>query len=104
MKQLGKYFSALFLAIALVSVVGCAAPGKQQTVGEYIDDSVVTTRVKAAILDDPILRVTEISVETFDGVVQLSGFVSSQADIDRAVKLTRGVGGVQSVKNDMLVK
>jgi osmotically-inducible protein OsmY len=104
MKKSGKYISAMILAFALVFVVGCAAPEKQETVGEYIDDSVVTTRAKAAILDDPALRVNEISVETFDGVVQLSGFVSSQAEINRAVQLVRSVNGVQSVKNDMRVK
>lgn len=104
MKQLGKYLTALFLAFALVSVVGCAAPAKQQSVGAYIDDATVTARVKAMIFDDPGLRASEINVETFDGVVQLSGFVSSQAEINRAVQLVRGVNGVKSVKNDMRLK
>lgn len=104
MKHVGKYVGALFLAVALLSVVGCAAPAKQQSVGEYIDDAALTTRVKAAIFDDPALRVTEIKVETFDGVVQLSGFVSSQAEINRAVQAVRGVNGVKSVRNDMRLK
>lgn len=105
MKQLGKYLSAVFLAVALVSATGgCASTSKQEGTGEYIDDSVITTKVKTAILNDPSLKVAEINVETFKGVVQLSGFVSSQAMMDKAVAVTRAVGGVKSVKNDMRVK
>ena len=104
MKQLGKYLSALFLAVALVSAVGCASTSKQEGTGEYVDDSVITTKVKAAILDEPTLKVAEINVETFKGVVQLSGFVSSQAAANKAVEVARGVRGVKSVKNDMRVK
>jgi hyperosmotically inducible protein len=104
MKQLGKYLSAFFLAITLVSVVGCASTSKQEGTGEYIDDSVITTKVKAAIFNEPSLKATEINVETFKGVVQLSGFVSSQADINKAVEVTRSVKGVKSVKNDMRIK
>lgn len=104
MKTLGKYLSALFVAIALVATVGCASTSKQAGAGEYIDDTVITTKVKAAIFDEPTLKVAEINVETFKGVVQLSGFVSSQADIGKAVQIARGVGGVKSVKNDMRVK
>jgi osmotically-inducible protein OsmY len=104
MKQLGKYLSALFLAVALVSAVGCASTSKQEGTGEYVDDSVITTKVKAAILDEPTLKVAEINVETFKGVVQLSGFVSSQAATNKAVEVARGVHGVKSVKNDMRVK
>lgn len=104
MKQFSKYFSALFVAFALVSLAGCAAPEKRQTVGAYVDDATITTRVKAAILNDSDLRVTEISVETFDGVVQLSGFVSSQTEINRAVEVAGGVKGVKSVRNDMRLK
>jgi len=103
MNPIGKYIATLFIAFAMVAA-GCAATGKQQTVGEYIDDTTVTTRVKAAIFDDPNLRVTEISVETFDGVVQLSGFVSSQTEINRAVQVVRNVNGVKSVRNDMRLK
>jgi len=104
MKNLRTYVTVVLLAFAMVAVVGCAAPAKQQTAGEYIDDTVVTTRVKAAIFDDAELRVNEIKVETFDGVVQLSGFVSTQANINRAVQMVRGINGVKSVKNDMIVK
>lgn len=104
MKQLSKYFSALFLALTLVFVVGCASTSTQEGTGEYVDDSVITAKVKTAIFNEPSLKVAEINVETFKGVVQLSGFVSSHDAANKAVALTRGVGGVKSVKNDMRVK
>lgn len=104
MKQLRKYLSALFLATTLVSVVGCASTAKQEGTGEYVDDSVITTKVKAAILNEPTLKVAEINVETFKGVVQLSGFVASSAAANKAVDLARAVRGVKSVKNDMRLK
>lgn len=98
------YVSALFVAVTLITAAGCASTQKQESTGEYIDDSVITGKVKAAILDDPSLKVAEINVETFKGVVQLSGFVNSQADINRAVEIARSVRGVTSVKNDMRLK
>ncbi len=99
-----KRFSTFFFAAMLAFLVGCAGTSKQAGTGEYIDDTVVTTKVKAAILNDPSLKSSEINVETFKGVVQLSGFVSSQADINKAEDVARGVRGVKSVKNDMRVK
>jgi osmotically-inducible protein OsmY len=72
--------------------------------GEYVDDSVLTTKVKAAILHDPSLSSAEINVETFKGEVQLSGFVNSRADIAKAIEVSRGVNGVKGVKNDMRLK
>ncbi|MCM2307032.1 MAG: BON domain-containing protein [Sulfuritalea sp.] len=104
MKQARSYISALFLAVTLVSVVGCASTTKQEGTGEYIDDAVITTKVKTAIFNEPTLKSAEINVETFKNVVQLSGFVSSQTAINKAVDLARGVAGVRSVKNDMRVK
>ena len=104
MKQLGKYLSALFLAVMLVTAVGCASTSKQEGTGEYVDDSVITTKVKAAIFEDATLKVAEVNVETFKGVVQLSGFVSSQTAMNKAVELTRKIKGVKSVKNDMRIK
>lgn len=104
MKQLNKYFSALFLSLLMLSFLGCASTAKQEGTGEYVDDTVITTKVKAAILNEPTLKSAEINVETFKGVVQLSGFVNSQADIDKAVSIARGVKGATSVKNDMRLK
>lgn len=104
MNQLNKSLSAAFLAIALASSVGCASTEKQEGTGQYIDDTVITAKVKAALVKDPTTKASEINVETFKGAVQLSGFVSSQAAASRAVDLARGVEGVQSVKNDMRIK
>ncbi len=104
MNHVSKYFSAIFVAIALISAVGCAPTTQHEGTGEYIDDSVVTTKVKSAIFKEDTLKSAEINVETFKGVVQLSGFVNSQADIEKAVQLTRSIAGVTSVKNDMRVK
>ena len=103
MKQL-KYFSAFFMTLALLFAMGCSSTPTREGTGEYVDDSVITTKVKAAIFNEPTLKSAEINVETFKGVVQLSGFVNSHSDIDKAVEVARGVKGVQSVKNDMRQK
>lgn len=97
-------FLALILAAMLTAVVGCAATPTREGTGEYVDDTVITTKVKAAIFNEPSLKSAEINVETFKGIVQLSGFVTSRADIDKAVSIARSVKGVMSVKNDMRVK
>jgi osmotically-inducible protein OsmY len=104
MKHLIRFFSAFFLALTLLTAVGCASSQKQEGTSEYVDDSVITTKVKAAILNEPTLSSAEINVETFKGVVQLSGFVSDHADLNKAVEVARGVEGVKSVKNDMRLK
>jgi hyperosmotically inducible protein len=103
-QQLSKYLSALFMAFMLATAVGCASTQKQEGTGEYIDDSVLTTKVKAAIFNEPTLKSAEINVETFKGVVQLSGFVSSPAAVSKAAEIARSISGVKSVKNDMRVK
>ena len=103
MKQL-KYISTLFFAVLLMSAVGCAGTSKSEGTGEYVDDTVITTKVKAAIFNEPTLKSAEINVETFKGVVQLSGFVSSQANIYKAVEVARNVKGVTNVRNDMRLK
>lgn len=81
-----------------------ASVTKDASAGTYIDDAAITGKVKAAVLGDASLKATEINVETHKGIVQLTGFVKSRADIDRAVLVARGVSGVTSVKNDMIVK
>jgi osmotically-inducible protein OsmY len=102
--KLGNYLSAVLLAVTLASVVGCASTASHEGTGQYIDDSVITAKVKAAILDNDMTKVLEINVETFKGVVQLSGFVSSQAAANKAVELARSVSGVKGVTNDMRLK
>jgi osmotically-inducible protein OsmY len=99
-----KQCSTILLTLLFATVLGCASTDKKEGTGEYFDDSVITTKVKTAILEEPTLKSAEINVETFKGDVQLSGFVSSPAAINKAVEVTRGVGGVKSVKNDMGVK
>ena len=99
-----KTLATLFATLILLATLGCAATRTHEGTGQYIDDSAITTRVKAAILHEPGLKSAEINVETFKGVVQLSGFVSSREDIDKAVKLARGVSGVKSVTNSMQLK
>ncbi|MCX7092121.1 MAG: BON domain-containing protein [Methylococcaceae bacterium] len=104
MKYLMSVFSAFFLALTLMMAGGCASTPQTEGTGEYVDDSVVTTKVKAALVNDPNVSAAEVNVETFKGVVQLSGFVNSRADMNRAIELARNVPGVKSVKNDMRLK
>lgn len=99
-----KRISTFFLAAALIAVAGCASTSTKEGTGEYVDDTVITTKVKAAFVNEPTLKATEINVETFKGVVQLSGFVKDQADATKAATLARGVKGVMSVKNDIRMK
>ena len=99
-----KSISVALAAIALTAMVGCASKPTSEGTGQYVDDSVITTKTKAAIFNEPTLKSAEINVETFKGQVQLSGFVKDSADINRAIEVTKGVAGVKSVKNDMRLK
>jgi len=103
MKHLNR-IATLFAAVALTALVGCASTPTQESTGQYVDDTAITTKVKAAIFNEPTLKSTEINVETFKGRVQLSGFLATSSDIDKAVAVAHGVGGVTSVKNDMRLK
>ena len=96
--------SVLVAAVALTSLVGCASTRQHESPGQYVDDTAITAKVKTAIFNEPTLKSAEINVETFKGRVQLSGFVSSRANIDRAVQVAQGVNGVTSVGNDMRLK
>jgi osmotically-inducible protein OsmY len=99
-----KYVMTIVFALFLSTMLGCAGTATKEGTGEYVDDTVITTKVKAAIFNEPTLKSAEINVETFKGVVQLSGFVNSRADINKAVEVSRGVSGVTSVRNDMRLK
>lgn len=96
--------SAFVIVLALSALAGCAETSTRESTGQYLDDSAITTKVKAAIFNDEGLKSDEINVETFKGRVQLSGFVGSRGHIDRAVALTRAVSGVTAVTNDMRLK
>lgn len=94
----------LVLLVLLATFVACASTPKHESTGEYVDDSVITTKVKSLLAADDFLKSFEISVETFKGIVQLSGFVNSQKAVDKADRITRSVTGVKSVKNNLIVK
>lgn len=103
MKQ-SRFFSAFILILLTTFFLGCASTAKHEGTGEYVDDTVITAKVKAAILEEPSLKASEINVETFKGIVQLSGFVTSQTAINKAVEVTRRINGVKSVTNSMRLK
>ncbi len=96
-----RFFVSLFL---VAWIAGCAATTYKESTGEYIDDSAITVKVKAAIFNDPMLKVFQVNVETFKGVVQLSGFVDSAQVSAKAEEVAKSVAGVKSVKNSLIVK
>jgi len=96
-----RYFVVLML---IATLVACASTSKQEGAGEYVDDSVITTKVKSMLATDDFLKSFQITVETYKGIVQLSGFVDSQKAVDKAGEIASGVKGVKSVKNNLNVK
>lgn len=104
MRNYSRYLAAILMAFSIFAMGGCASTSTQEGTGEYIDDTVITAKVKAAIFNDPVLSAAEINVETYKGIVQLSGFVSSRSDANHAVSITRKISGVKSVKDDMRLK
>ena len=83
---------------------GCASTPTRESTGEYVDDSTITAKVKAALVKDPIVKALDVKVETFKGAVQLSGFVNTEAEKMQAGSLAASVSGVTGVKNDIVVK
>ncbi len=104
MKIARRLATMLFAASLVATLAGCASTPTKEGTGEFVDDSVITAKVKASIFNEPTLKSTEINVETFKGDVQLSGFVAQPQDAQKAVEIARGVKGVVSVKNDVRVK
>jgi len=96
--------SFLVCTALVTALLGCASTPTRESSGQSADDSAITSRVKAAIFDDPSLKGLQINVETFKGEVQLSGFVDSAQNVRRAGEVARSVTGVRSVKNDLIVK
>ena len=104
MKIAQRLSTMLFAASLVATMAGCASTSTKEGTGEFIDDTVITAKVKASIFNEPTLKSSEINVETFKGDVQLSGFVADPADATKAAEVARGVKGVTSVKNDVRVK
>ena len=104
MKKRNIVIHCLVLLMLTATFVACASTPKHESTGEYVDDSVITTKVKSLLAADDFLRSFQIGVETFKGVVQLSGFVASQKAVDKAGEIAQSVKGVISVKNDLIVK
>jgi osmotically-inducible protein OsmY len=104
MKKRNRLIGYFVLVILIATFVACASTSKQESTGEYVDDSVITTKVKALLAEDDFLKSFQISVETYKGTVQLSGFVGSQKAVDKAEEIARSVKGVKSVKNNLIVK
>ena len=104
MKKRRGVFGCPVLVMFISALVACASTSKQSSTGEYVDDSVITTKVKSLLAADYFLKSFQIGVETCKGVVQLSGFVNSQAAVDKAVEIAKSVQGIKSVKNDLVVK
>jgi osmotically-inducible protein OsmY len=104
MKKSNKFVGYFVMIMLMVSFAACASTSEQGSAGEYIDDSVITTKVKSLLAADDFLKSFQVSVETFKGTVQLSGFVASQEAVNKAGEIARSVKGVQAVKNDLIVK
>jgi len=104
MKKRNIVIHCLVLLMLITTFAACATTSKHESTGEYIDDSVITTKVKSLLANDDFFKSFQISVETYQGVVQLSGFVDSQKAVDKAGEIVRSVQGVKSVKNNLMVK
>jgi osmotically-inducible protein OsmY len=104
MKKRNMFIRCFVLLMLIATFVTCASTPKQESTGEYVDDSVITTKIKSLLAVDDFLKSFQISVETYKGTVQLSGFVGSQKAVDKAGEIARSVKGVKSVKNDLIVK
>jgi osmotically-inducible protein OsmY len=104
MKKRNIVIHCLVLLMLITTFVACASTRTHESTGEYVDDSVITTKVKSLLAGDDFLKSFQISVETYKGIVQLSGFVNAQNAVDKAGQIARSVKGVTSVKNDLIVK
>ena len=104
MKKNRLFIGYLVLLMLVATFAACASTRTHESTGEYVDDSVITTKVKALIAENDFLKSFQISVETYKGKVQLSGFVNSQDAVTKAGEITNSVKGVKSVKNNLIVK
>ncbi len=104
MKKRNIVIHFLVLLMLIATFVACASTRTYESAGEYVDDSVITTKIKSLLAEDDFLKSFQISVETYQGTVQMSGFVNSQKAVDKAGEIVRSVKGVKSIKNNLIVK
>ena len=104
MKKRNVLIGYLVLLMLVATFAACASTRTHESTGEYVDDSTITTKVKALLAEDDFLKSFQISVETYKGRVQLSGFVNSQDAVEKAGEIARSVKGVTSVANNLIVK
>ena len=104
MKNLYRILQVAVCVGMLSAFMGCASTQKHESTGQYVDDSVITTKVKTAIFNEDSLKTLQINVKTYQGVVQLSGFVDSAQNVSKAGDVARRVENVKEVKNDLVVK
>ena len=104
MKKRTIVIHCLVLLMLIATLAACASTPTRESTGEYVDDSVITTKVKSLLAEDDFLKSFQISVETYKGIVQLSGFINSRQAVDKAGQIARSVQGVNSVKNNLIVK
>ena len=104
MKKRNIFIRYFVLLMLIATFVACASTRTHESTGEYVDDSVITTKVKALLANDDLFKSFQISVESFKGTVQLSGFVDSQQAVDKAGEIARSVKGVTSLTNNLVVK
>ena len=104
MKKRNIVVHVLVILMLIAALAACASTPTRESTGEYVDDSVITTKVKSLLAEDDFLKSFQISVETYKGIVQLSGFVNSRQAVDKAGQIARSVNGVKSVKNNLIVK
>ena len=104
MKKRKIVIHCLVLLILITTFAACASTRTHESTGEYVDDSVITTKVKGLLAEDDFLKSFQIGVETYQGTVQLSGFVNSQQAVDRAGQIARSVKGFKWLKNNLIVK
>ena len=104
MKKRNIVISILVLLMLIATFAACASTRSQESAGEYVDDSVITVKIKTQLANDDFLKSFQIGVESRKGVVQLSGFVNSHNAVDKAGQIARGVEGVKYVRNDLIVK
>ena len=104
MKMRNIVIRCLVLLTLIATFAACAATRTHESTGEYIDDSIITTKVKSLLATDDFLKSFQINVETYKGTVQLSGFANSQKAVDKAGEIVMSINGVKSIKNNLIVK